>query len=245
MKRLPEVTVVGDLVLDRDLLGSVERVCPDAPVPVLDVESERSGPGAAGLSALLCAAHGMRVTLVAPVADDRAGEALRGQLDRAGVHLVALEQEGPTRCKTRARSGGQSLLRVDEGGPAAPVGEVPHEAVTAIEGADVVLVSCYGAGTTDHPPVQELLATRARRSPLVWDPHPKGPAPVPGCTVVTPNLTEARAVGGSARTPEDVAGAPRPRVGRPVRLRDRRTGRGLAGHERRGADPSADDGGRG
>ena len=65
--------MVGDVVLDVDLVGRVERLSPDAPVPVVDVTGRRESPGGAGLAALLCAADGARVTLVAPVADDAAG----------------------------------------------------------------------------------------------------------------------------------------------------------------------------
>jgi rfaE bifunctional protein nucleotidyltransferase chain/domain/rfaE bifunctional protein kinase chain/domain len=186
------VVVVGDVVLDRDVVGRTERICPDAPVPVLDVEARTSGPGGAGLAALLCRAPDTSVTLVAPLGDDEPGRELRAALEHSGVHVVPLRQAGPTRRKTRVRSLGQSLLRIDDGGPGTPLGQLPDEAVTAIEGADVVLVSCYGAGTTAHEGLRHLLAERARRRPVLWDPHPRGGAPVPGCTLVSPNLAEAR-----------------------------------------------------
>ena len=72
-----DVVVVGDVVLDRDLLGHADRLCPDAPAPVVDVTTVRSGPGGAGLAAVLCARRGARVTLVAPIADDAGGDELR------------------------------------------------------------------------------------------------------------------------------------------------------------------------
>jgi D-beta-D-heptose 7-phosphate kinase / D-beta-D-heptose 1-phosphate adenosyltransferase len=187
------VVVVGDVVLDRDVVGRSERLCPDAPVPVVDVEDEVCGPGAAGLTALLCRAPDVAVTLVAPVGDDPAGAQVRELLEEAGVSVVALAQRGPTRTKTRVRSGGQSLLRLDDGGPGDPVGGLPDAAVAAVRDADVVVVSCYGAGTTAHPEVRERLAARAADHPVLWDPHPRGGTPVPGCLLVTPNAAEARA----------------------------------------------------
>jgi rfaE bifunctional protein nucleotidyltransferase chain/domain/rfaE bifunctional protein kinase chain/domain len=190
------IVVVGDAVLDRDLVGRTERICPDAPVPVLDVEAETSGPGGAGLAALLCRAPGTSVTFVTPLGDDEPGHQLRAALHAAGVSVVPLRQAGPTRRKTRVRSLGQSLLRIDDGGPGTPLGPLPDEALGAIDDADVVLVSCYGAGTTDHPQLRERLTTRARHRPVLWDPHPRGGAPVPGCTLVSPNLAEARAATG-------------------------------------------------
>lgn len=190
------VVVVGDVVLDRDLVGRTERICPDAPVPVLDVEAETSGPGAAGLAALLCRSPGTAVTLVAPLGDDEPGDLLRSALEAAGVAVVPLRQAGPTRRKTRVRSLGQSLLRIDDGGPGTPLGPLPTEALAAIDDADVVLVSCYGAGTTAHEELRRHLARRATGRPVVWDPHPRGGTPVPGCTLVSPNLAEARAGSG-------------------------------------------------
>ena len=194
--RSRKVVVVGDVVLDRDLVGRVERVCPDAPVPVIDVVAETGGPGAAALTALLCAGPGIEVTLVAPVGQDSAGTLLRESLERGGVDLVALQQAGPTRRNTRVRSQRQSLLRLDDGGPSAPDGPLPQEAVSALEEADVVVVSCYGAGTSSHAQLRSLLAENATHRPVLWDPHPRGAAPVPGCALVTPNLAEAHTASG-------------------------------------------------
>lgn len=188
-----DVVVVGDVVLDRDVAGHAARLCPDAPAPVVDVDTIRTGPGAAGLAALLCARHDAHVTLVAPVADDERGAELRSLLAGEGVHVLALEHAGPTRCKTRVRAGGYSLTRFDEGGPGTP-GALPPEAAARIMGADAVLVADYGAGTTAQPQLRTVLQRRcAQDGLLVWDPHPRGPAPVTGVTLVTPNLAEARA----------------------------------------------------
>jgi hypothetical protein len=85
----PRVVVVGDVLLDRDLFGHIERIAPDAPVPVVDLEAVRESPGGAGLTALLCAASGVSVTLVAPIAVDDAGTRLRARLSDE-VELVAL-----------------------------------------------------------------------------------------------------------------------------------------------------------
>jgi D-beta-D-heptose 7-phosphate kinase / D-beta-D-heptose 1-phosphate adenosyltransferase len=186
------ITVVGDLVLDRDLEGVVERVCPDAPVPVVDVAKVHESPGGAGLAVLLCRAGHDDVALVAPVADDPEGRRLTTALQDAGVQVLPLGHRGATRTKSRVRAGGQSLLRLDSGGPATPVGEIPA-AVAERLAASTVLVSDYGAGTAAHPGLRVLLQELARRPRVVWDPHPRGPAPVEGCALVTPNLAEARA----------------------------------------------------
>jgi len=187
----PRVVVIGDVVLDRDVLGTSDRLAPDAPVPVVEVAEVRETPGGAGLTALAAAASGMAVTLVAAVADDDAGRRLRAAL--AGrVSVVALGHDGATRTKTRVWSRDHQLLRFDTGGSGRPVepdlGAVSRELVAA----DVVLVSDYGAGLTHHDGLRELLAEAAARVPVVWDPHPRGGGPVAGVALVTPNLAEAR-----------------------------------------------------
>jgi rfaE bifunctional protein nucleotidyltransferase chain/domain/rfaE bifunctional protein kinase chain/domain len=210
-RRVARVVVVGDVLLDRDVTGTVERIAPDAPVPVLDVRAVRETPGGAGLTALLCGAEpGIELTVVAPLADDAAGRALWGLLVPAG-RVVALPHEGATRRKSRLRAAGQTLLRVDDGGPGTPgplPGTVLAEVAEVLAAADVVLVSDYGGGVTRDPAVRELLAAAAARRPVVWDPHPRGGVPVPGCAAVTPNLAEAGgAVGCAAGTPAEVVAA--------------------------------------
>ncbi|WP_432560922.1 PfkB family carbohydrate kinase [Kineococcus sp. SYSU DK003] len=186
------VVVVGDVVLDREVLGSSSRLAPDAPVPVVDVAETRESPGGAALTALLAALDpAVSVTLVAPVAQDEAGDRLRQLL--SGVQVHALPHTGATRTKTRIRTDGHVLTRLDEGGPGTP-GEFTFDA-DLLATADVVLVSDYGAGTTRDPRLRAALTEAARRVPVVWDPHPRGGDPVPGCALVTPNLAEAGGAG--------------------------------------------------
>ncbi|MDR6864739.1 PfkB family carbohydrate kinase [Phycicoccus sp. 3266] len=192
MSRSPHLLVVGDVVLDRDLDGSATRLAPDAPVPVVDVEREWVGPGGAGLTALLCLEEGARVTLVAPWTDDPAGRRWRRALEVAGAEVVPLGAVGTTREKTRVLADGQVVVRYDSGGPAHPLPGLPDAVEDLVERADVALVACYGRGTSDHEQLRPLLARRARHRPIVWDPHPAGPPPVPGVTLATPNLAEAR-----------------------------------------------------
>lgn len=189
--RSPEVVVVGDVVLDEDVDGQVTRFAPDGPVPVVDTLAVRRSPGGAGLAALLCA-RSAPTRLVAPLATDPDGDALATDLVGAGVDLVALGQDGPTRRKQRVRSAGRTIVRVDDGGPAAPVGVAPDALASALDPARAVLVSDYGGGTTHDPAVRAAVEHAARTRPVVWDPHPRGGAPVPGVAVVTPNLAEAR-----------------------------------------------------
>src|SRR3954463_12013392 len=95
------LVVIGDVVLDRDVEGSVRRLCPDAPAPVVDRERVVERAGGAGLAATLAAPAGTDVSLVAPIAADEGGEALRNHLADADVRLVAVADTGSTRSKTR------------------------------------------------------------------------------------------------------------------------------------------------
>jgi len=192
MSALRPLVVVGDALLDRDLDGSAERLSPDAPVPVLDGLREHSRPGGAGLAATLAAAGGRPVTLVTALAGDAAGRELKALLERAGVVVVDLGLEGETPEKVRVRARGRALLRLDHGGRAGAVAAAGAEALAAVAGAEAVLVSDYGRGVAADPALREALAARPARVPVVWDPHPRGPAPVAGVLVVTPNRDETR-----------------------------------------------------
>ncbi|TDC85344.1 bifunctional heptose 7-phosphate kinase/heptose 1-phosphate adenyltransferase [Micromonospora sp. KC606] len=184
------LVVVGDTLLDRDVEGVVNRLCPDSPVPVLDETAHADRPGGAGLAAVFAAAQGAEVALVTALADDAAGARLASLLTAAGVRVYALPLPGATPEKIRLRARGRVLLRHDRGGPAGEPGE-PHEAVLRLLAeASAVLVSDYGRGVARQPALRAALA--ATRAPVVWDPHPRGPAAVPGVTLATPNEPEAR-----------------------------------------------------
>jgi D-beta-D-heptose 7-phosphate kinase / D-beta-D-heptose 1-phosphate adenosyltransferase len=201
--RARPVVVIGDTLLDVDVEGSVDRLCPDAPAPVLAVEGEQARPGGAGLAAVLVAGQGTPVRLVTALEDDEPGRRLRGLLEGA-VEVLAGPSAGGTVVKCRLRAGGRSMLRTDRGRGVPVAGFAAGLDLDAVlVDAGAVLVSDYGRGVAADPQVRDALARAvARRVPVVWDPHPRGPEPVPGVTVVTPNLAEARsALGG-----QDVTG---------------------------------------
>jgi rfaE bifunctional protein nucleotidyltransferase chain/domain/rfaE bifunctional protein kinase chain/domain len=191
------LVVVGDSFLDRDVTGTSDRLCPDAPAPVVDVAAEVDRPGGAALAALVAAADGGDVVLVTALGADDAGCRVRELLDRR-VRVVAVPLDGPTPEKIRVRVAGQSLVRLDRGGAPAPVGTPGAGVLAAVAGAGAVLVSDYGRGVTGDPVVRRALAAVAASRPVVWDPHPRGCAPVPGVRLVTPNAREAAGLSGLA-----------------------------------------------
>ncbi|UUU35898.1 D-glycero-beta-D-manno-heptose 1-phosphate adenylyltransferase [Streptomyces sp. CA-210063] len=204
------LVVVGDTLLDEDIEGTATRLSPDAPAPVVDVTGSRCRPGGAGLAAALAAGDGRDVLLVTALGDDEAGDVVRRELG-GRVRLVELPLDGTLPVKTRVLAGGRPVVRMDRGGgtPGTPDAAVRE----ALEGAAAVLVADYGRRTADA--VRDLLAAVAPRTPLVWDPHPKGGAPVPGARLVTPNAAETRVLcpGGETSTRPDITQAQSRRAG--------------------------------
>jgi D-beta-D-heptose 7-phosphate kinase/D-beta-D-heptose 1-phosphate adenosyltransferase len=207
------VVVIGDVLLDRDIDGDVDRVCPDAPVPVLEIGAVNERAGGAGLAATLLARQGIDVHLLTALADDEPAKRLSALLTER-VPVTSILTAPGTRCKTRIRSAGQSLLRMDvEPTLAGPALQDPCDVdalEAALEEADAVLVSDYAGGVVSHPDVHRVLRRWASQRAVVWDPHPRGAEPVPGVTLATPNRAEARHFC-------DVPGEPDEQV---VRLRD-------------------------
>lgn len=188
------LVVVGDALLDVDLIGRSDRLCPDAPVPVVDDVEERDRPGGAALAAALAAADGRDVVLITAIAADADGERLRSLVE-GRLRLIDVPIDGETPVKRRVRVNGQSLVRLDSGRVGSAIGALPAAAVAALRDAAAVLVSDYGGGLTGRPDLRAALATAG---PVVWDPHPRGAAPVPGARLVTPNATEAARASGLA-----------------------------------------------
>jgi rfaE bifunctional protein nucleotidyltransferase chain/domain/rfaE bifunctional protein kinase chain/domain len=186
------LVIVGDAMLDRDIDGSVERICPEAPVPVLDESAQSLRPGGAALAAALSATSGP-TTLVTALGDDQAGATIRELLEQEGVAVLDLGMDGATPEKIRLRSDGRTLLRVDRGGNGGRprLGDADRLVKQALTGAAGVLVADYGRGMTSHPELRRLLAARAAAVPIVWDPHPRGREPVAHVALATPNRREA------------------------------------------------------
>ena len=183
------LVVVGDVLLDVDVVGTAARMSPEAPVPVISSPSEIARPGGAALAASLAARGTRPVVLVAPLADDEAAGRLRAMLD-GRMRLVALPWTGTTPVKTRVRAGDHPVTRIDTGGAVGSIGPIPEEAAAALAEAAAVLVSDYGYGTTSDERVRSLVAGALRDVPVVWDPHPRGAPPLPGTSIVTPNEKE-------------------------------------------------------
>lgn len=189
---MSRVVVLGDAVVDVDVIGQVERVGPEGCL-VLEAVEEHRRPGAAALAALFAAADGAEVGLVTALGVDEAAQWLRRTLTASGIEVIDLGLVGPTPQKWRLRSADGTLLRVDRDCARRSSVSGPADAVrSALLAADGVLVSDYGRGVAHalRPQVRSAAAGR----PVVWDPHPRGPAPLSQLDLVTPNEREAAAL---------------------------------------------------
>ncbi|MDQ0028580.1 PfkB family carbohydrate kinase [Arthrobacter bambusae] len=183
------IVVVGDVLLDVDVIGEASRLSPDAPVPVVDVSKEEARAGGAGLVARMLANEDHRTTLVTVLADDEPARRLHETL--GGIRMVAGPSKAQTPVKTRVRANGQSIVRFDHGWRKPPMPEVSDAMLREVAEADAVVVADYGRGLAANHRLRSLLESMADTAHIVWDPHPAGAPPVSGVSVVTPNLAEA------------------------------------------------------
>jgi D-beta-D-heptose 7-phosphate kinase/D-beta-D-heptose 1-phosphate adenosyltransferase len=187
--------VLGDSMLDIDIEGEARRLSPEAPVPVVDVTRQRRRPGGAGLAALLAARTGQEVILITAVATDDLGDSLVNLLaDHVDVRSLPLD--GSTVCKGRVAARDVPMLRVDSGSGLARRTPLRSGVLRALASAGAILVADYGRGVAALPTIRQAILLEMRSIPVVWDPHPRGPAPIRGCTLVTPNADEARLCSG-------------------------------------------------
>jgi rfaE bifunctional protein kinase chain/domain len=199
------VVVVGDAMLDIYLIGDVERISPEAPVPVVRVEERRYALGGAANVATNAAAIGADVTLVATVGDDRRGEQLRTELVAAGIRDdgIVVTPDRPTTSKTRVVARGQQMLRFDEEEDVLLEGSalelLTRRMHKALRDVDAVVLEDYNKGTLAPPVIDGALATaRSRGIPSVVDPKFKHFFSYKGATVFKPNRRELEAALGAA-----------------------------------------------
>ncbi|HEY8289529.1 MAG TPA: D-glycero-beta-D-manno-heptose-7-phosphate kinase [Acetobacteraceae bacterium] len=201
------VLVVGDIILDRYVSGSVHRLSPEAPIPVLRPSADRSTLGGAANVALNIATLGGQAVLVGVVGHDEAGAAVQ-RLAEATANvtpaLVAVAGR-PTTSKTRFMTGSHQLLRLDEE-TTAPLDEAGTEAmlwsITAhLPDIDLVVLSDYAKGVLCDGVLDRVLTLcQDAHRPVIADPKRPDFAAYRGVTILTPNEHEVRV---ATRIPAD------------------------------------------
>jgi D-beta-D-heptose 7-phosphate kinase/D-beta-D-heptose 1-phosphate adenosyltransferase len=198
------IAVVGDAMLDVYLTGDVERISPEAPVPVVRVRERKHALGGAANVAQNVVALGAVCDLVAAVGDDRGGETLRGMLIAIGEGARSLVTVArPTTQKTRIVARSQQLARVDEESDDDLDGDEVETLLEAVrislESADALVLEDYNKGVLVPRVVRSAieLAT-TRHMPIVVDPKFKNFFEYRGATVFKPNRRELEAALGAA-----------------------------------------------
>lgn len=205
VEQLPNAKVlcIGDVMLDRFVYGSVTRISPEAPIPIIRVERESAMLGGAGNVARNATALGASVWFLSLVGDDLPGrEVMEYVANDKGVEpYIQIERNRPTTIKTRYIAGGQQLLRSDNETTAplaaATVSNLSALAAQLVPDVSAIILSDYGKGVLHGDVVAATIAAASKAGkPVIVDPKGTDYSIYRGATVVTPNRAEARAATG-------------------------------------------------
>ena len=201
------VLVVGDVMLDRYWFGEVNRISPEAPVPVAKITRIEERAGGAANVARNIAALGGQASLLSVVGDDEAASALETLLLRDGI-ATSLRRDPSisTTTKLRVVARQQQLIRIDfEEAPSHEIlADKLDDFAARLAQHDVVILSDYGKGGLTHVARMVQLA-RAAGKPVLIDPKGDDWSKYAGATLLTPNKSEFRQVAGSWRDEADLA----------------------------------------
>ena len=198
------VAVIGDAMLDVYLRGDVERISPEAPVPVVRVTERKDALGGAANVAQNVAALGARCELVAVIGDDLAGARLQQLTGAHGGETRGLVKTSrPTTTKTRVIARAQQLIRVDEEVATDIAGDEVNVLLAAVDravaDADAVILEDYNKGVLVVPVIAHAIKrARERNIPVVVDPKYHNFFAYRGATVFKPNRRELEAALGAA-----------------------------------------------
>lgn len=198
-----QVVLLGDVMLDRFLWGTVTRISPEAPVPVVRLGSESTLLGGAGNVARNLLALGAGVNLVGVVGRDRGGEQFRECLEKAGLNGAGLIEipDRTTTIKTRVIAHHQQVVRIDcevtEQLPPPARSALIRRTISGLPAARALLISDYDKGVISSEVLSGVLPAAERaRIPIAVDPKPSNYEHYRPVTVVTPNAREAREMAG-------------------------------------------------
>jgi D-beta-D-heptose 7-phosphate kinase/D-beta-D-heptose 1-phosphate adenosyltransferase len=192
-----KVLVAGDIMLDRFVYGSVDRISPESPVPVLVLQREDMMLGGAGNAVANLAGLGVSSLILSSIGDDEDGGRITELATRLGADTdgLLLDTSRPTTVKTRYLAGHQQLLRTDfekkEALSDTMAASLLKKAKALINDADVVIISDYGKGLLRKDVVAGIIeAARSKKIPVVVDPKGHDFSIYKGASVITPNKKE-------------------------------------------------------
>ncbi len=202
-----KILVVGDVMLDRYWYGSVERISPEAPVPIVQVDKEEDRIGAAANVAYNIVSLGAKASLLSVIGDDSVGRELQQLIADSGIEaFLHFDQEMKTTVKLRVIGRHQQLIRIDFESP--PQKEVLASLtdlfIQLLPQQDCILFSDYGKGGLAHISKMISLAKLANKTVLV-DPKGKDYSKYAGADLITPNKSELMAVIGNWKTEQELS----------------------------------------
>ena len=207
-----EMIVVGDVMLDHFIKGSVSRISPEAPVPVVAVNKEFFVAGGAGNVAVNLAALGAKPTLVSVVGRDAGGELLKDFLHKQNVNIKAITEDydRPTTQKIRVMAEQQQIVRYDRESKQIIGHDIAAECMqnftAALKTAKGVILSDYGKGMLSDHNIKSLIeACRKRKIPVCVDPKIDNFKKYKNITCMTPNTKEAWEGAGDSPKPGEEA----------------------------------------
>lgn len=193
-----EIVVIGDVMLDQFVKGSVSRLSPEAPVPVVNVEEEDFIAGGAGNVAVNLAVLGAKPVMVSVVGTDIKGSILKGYLESKGVDVsgIAKDENRPTTQKMRIIAERQQVVRVDRESKERICPPIAKECMKnfkkAVKTAKGVVMSDYGKGMLSDHNIQEIInICREKKIPVCVDPKIDNFLKYKRITCMTPNTKEA------------------------------------------------------
>jgi rfaE bifunctional protein kinase chain/domain len=209
------VVVVGDIMLDRYLIGDTERLSPEAPVPVVTVRERHAALGGAANVAANVIAIGARCLLVGVVGDDGDGSAIRQELAVARLddrHVLTVAGR-PTTSKTRIIARSQQIVRIDDEVDSllqgSDLSRLTTAAREALADADALLLEEYNKGALPSPLILAVMEVAKRRGiPVVVDPKYRQFFEYAGSTVFKPNRRELESALGAAVDLQDGTALP-------------------------------------
>lgn len=201
--RFKKIAVVGDLMLDEYIVGDVERISPEAPVPVVNVRSEFSVMGGAANVINNLKELGAKVYCLGVIGDDEYGKKIRTELKQKDINLdgLLIDTERPTTTKKRVIAHNQQLLRLDWEKKISISSSLEEKIIkkfcNVIQEVDAVIFSDYDKGVLTQKVAERLIKICNDNSKIVIvDPKPMNAKNYTGATSMTPNLKEAMKFGG-------------------------------------------------
>ena len=194
------VLVVGDVMTDAYINGQVNRMSPEAPVPVVDLQTQEQRIGGAGNVALNLIALGAKALLASVIGQDAAGQELQQMLTSAGIQTDALivSAERKTTIKTRVLSNGKQMLRIDTEDQhdltATEANALKNSLSKCLEqGIDGIILEDYNKGILTKDLIEWVIAEANKRNiPTAVDPKKKNFLSYQHCTLFKPNLKELK-----------------------------------------------------